>query len=137
MKLKVLIVDDSKVAVKVIHEALNGEIYEKRTAVNGEEALESYRNWKPDIIFLDIMMPIVSGFAVLKEIRDTEKNDLNAKKTAVVMITALADKASITDCLKLGIQGYLVKPFPPEEVATRAEEAFRKISGSPVAKVPN
>jgi CheY-like chemotaxis protein len=130
MKLKVLIVDDSKVAVKVINEALNGAVYDKRVAVNGQEALELYRAWKPDVMFLDIMMPIVSGFAVLKEIRDGEKDNLNAKKTGVVMITALADKASITDCLKLGIQGYLVKPFPPEEVAARAEEAYRKVNTS-------
>jgi len=130
-KPRVLIVDDSRVSTKTIDDALSSDIYRKRSATNGQEGLDVYRTWNPDIIFLDIMMPIVSGFAVLKEIREREKTEPNAKKTAVIMITALADKGSITDCLKLGIQGYLVKPFPLEEVARRAEDALRKMSGDP------
>ncbi len=126
MKLKVLIADDSKVSQIMIDEALSGDLYSKRAAVNGQEALDLYYKWQPDIILLDIMMPLVSGYAALKEIRRHEKSGNAKKKTAVIMLTALSDKESIVDCLKLGIQGYMVKPFRKEELCGRIEESLKK-----------
>ncbi len=130
MKLKVLVADDSKVAQIMIGEGLSDDLYSKRTAVNGQEALDIYYKWQPDIVLLDIMMPLVSGYLVLKEIREYEKKEGTPKKTGVVMLTALSDKESITDCLRIGVQGYVVKPFKPGEIAQRVEEARTKMEAA-------
>ncbi len=130
MKLKVLIADDSKVSQIMIDEALSSELYSKRPAVNGQEALDLYYKWGPDVILLDIMMPLVSGYTALKEIRLHEKNEKKPKKTVVIMLTALSDKESIVDCMKLGIQGYMVKPFHKEELCSRIDEGLKKTAGA-------
>ncbi len=123
MKLKVLIAEDSRTFHKFIGASLSDDLYEKRFVTDGEEALREYREWKPDVVLLDIMMPAVSGFSVLKEIRKEEHYSQN--KTAVIMLTGMSDADSIKDCAKLGIQGYIVKPFKAPEIAQRVEEAYR------------
>ena len=130
MKLKVLIADDSKVSQIMIDEALSDELYSKRPAVNGQEALDLYFKWRPDVILLDIMMPLVSGYAALKAIRQHEKTEKTQKKTVVIMLTALSDKESIVDCMKVGIQGYMVKPFNKEELCSRIDEGLKKTAGT-------
>lgn len=118
-KLKLLLVDDSKVVIQLYKEGLSSELYDKKFAVNGEEALTIYKAWAPDLILLDIVMPAMSGFVVLKTIRDMEKK--SGRNTPIVMATALSDKSDIVDCLRVGIQGYIVKPFKPEELAAKLE----------------
>lgn len=123
-KIKVLVVDDSKVVQVMIKDYLSPELYSVREAYNGNDGLELFGMWGPDLIFLDIMMPGLSGYTVLKEIRKKEKADPQMKKTPVIMVTGLSDKSDIVDCLKLGIQGYMVKPFKPEDIAQRMEKAL-------------
>ena len=123
-KLKLLIAEDDNTQRLLYEEGFNGKDFDFRFAVDGEEALKEYRAWKPDAILLDIMMPVKSGYVVLKEIRDEEKK--SEVNTVIIMATGMADKNDIMDCLKLGIQGYIVKPFKRAEIADRVMELYRK-----------
>ncbi len=126
-KMKILLVDDSKLVLDLYNLGLSDELYEKKIAINGREALEMYENWHPDMIVLDIVMPEVTGFTALKQIRELERT--NGRNTAIVMATALSDKSDIVDCARIGIQGYIIKPFKHSDIAARLEgyyAAFKK-----------
>ncbi len=105
-KPKILIAEDDKTTLKFYGKALDDDVFEKRFETDGEKALEAYKSWNPDILVLDIMMPVISGYSVLKTIRK-EEDDQNV---TIIMATSMSDALDIKDCLELGIQGYLVKP---------------------------
>lgn len=121
-KIKILLVDDSKVVLTMYKECLADELFEKKFAHNGDEALMFYKAWGPDLIVLDIVMPETTGYTVLKKIREMEK--ASGRRTAIVMATAMGDKNDIMDCAKLGIQGYIVKPFRQDELADRLKNYY-------------
>lgn len=121
-KLKILLVDDSKVVMQVYKEALSDALYEKRYAMNGEEALTVYKAWQPDIILLDIVLPVMTGYSALKEIRRLEKE--SGSRTAIIMVTSLGDSSDVKDCARLGIQGYIVKPFRAPDLAQKIEQYY-------------
>ncbi|MDH3393877.1 MAG: response regulator [Desulfobulbaceae bacterium] len=112
-KLKILIAEDEEVTQKLYAIGFRDEVHELRFAENGEEALKTYAAWKPDIIILDIMMPNLNGFQTLENIRTTLKDN----ETTVIMATAVTDKKEIIACAKLGIQGYILKPFTAKNLS--------------------
>lgn len=114
--LKILIAEDAKVYRAVYDFSLPGDLFEKRFATDGAEAVAVFSEWKPDIVVLDIIMPNMTGYEALKRIRDIEPFRKTAaegggKATVVIMATGLGTKEDIMDCLKIGIHGYLVKPM--------------------------
>ncbi len=115
--LKVLVADDDEVMQFIYREGLSQEGFELNFAGNGREALLLYQSWEPHLVVLDIQMPEMSGYMVLKKIRSMEQE--SGRRTAVVMATSLADKSDIMDCARVGIQGYVIKPVKSEEIATR------------------
>ena len=119
-KLKTLIVDDDMSIQRLYDKALPDENYLKRFAENGIEAVEIYQLLRPDIIILDIYMPDMTGYSVLKKIRD-EFEDL---KTVIVMSTNISDQSHIKDCMALGVQGYVIKPFNFKEVGIRIMQYY-------------
>jgi DNA-binding response OmpR family regulator len=119
-KLKILIVEDHRVTQKLFDTSLDSNIFEKKFAFNGEEALALYRSWRPDIILLDIMLPVVSGYAVLKEIREKEED----KSTVIVISSSLLSRQDIMDCARLGIQGYMIKPLNFRELGSKVIEYY-------------
>lgn len=113
-KLKILIAEDEAVTRQLLQIAFrDGEQFEARLVTNGEEALVDYKAWQPDIILMDIMMPQMNGFATLQAIRQTLKDTT----TTVVMVSSVTDKQDIVACAKLGIQGYVLKPFQAKTLA--------------------
>jgi CheY-like chemotaxis protein len=72
--LKLLIAEDNSFSRKFYDNYISGKVFDKRFAENGKVALEIYTEWRPDIILLDLMMPVMSGQEVLKEIRETRKD---------------------------------------------------------------
>ncbi len=115
---KLLIVDDSVVIRKAIEKFLSEyEVEIIGKASNGVTALEMFHKFKPDIVTLDITMPGVDGFQTLKEM---VKQNSACK---VIVITALADKATGLKALKYGAKSYLTKPFGPEKL----QEAFLRL----------
>ncbi len=123
-KIKILFVEDDKNLRRIFDMGLSDSAFEKYFAEDGTKALELYTAWRPEIIVLDIMLPEMSGYTVLKTIRE-EKDD---KATMIIMATSLSDRSTVVDCLKLGIQGYLVKPFTHKEILEKIIEHLRKVA---------
>ncbi len=119
-KIKILIVEDEKITLELYKKFISDKVFDKKVAANGKEALDVYKSWQPDIILLDIMLPEMSGYMVLKEIRLSIKD----KKTTIIMATSVSRKESVMDCLKHGIQGYIVKPLKTKELMTKVFDAF-------------
>ena len=111
-EIKILIVDDDKNIQDLYDEGLANTMFTKQFAGDGEEALKIYDTWHPDVIVLDLLMPLMAGHAVLREIRQTRRD----RSTIIIMATASTDSQDIRDCVTLGIQGYIIKPFKLKEI---------------------
>ncbi len=122
-KLKILAIEDDEAIVKLYELALTADIFELKTVLNGKEGLESYKSWQPDIILLDIMLPVTTGYASLQEIR----HDMADADTTIIMATSLNKKEDIIDCMKFGIQGYLVKPFDHKNIVIDILNGYGKL----------
>lgn len=125
-KLKLLIAEDDKSTQALYRAGISKDAFEMRMAPDGEEALRIYNSWKPDIVALDIIMPVMAGYQFLKKIRETEplakkssNNKDGQKRTVIIIVTALGLKEDIMDCLKLGINGYILKPIKYKEVSEK------------------
>ncbi len=121
-KIKTLIAEDDKSVSLIYKIGLKEEVFEKRFFINGNDVLEVYQEWKPDILLLDIMLPGTSGYAILKVIREK----LQSGDTAIIMASSLADRDAVLDCLQLDIQGYIVKPFSHEGISHRVLGYYQK-----------
>lgn len=119
-RLKILIVEDSMVFQEFYREVLANEVFEKRFSDDGEDGLQVYQSWKPDIILLDMVLPAMSGRSVLKEIRQSYSDTT----TAVIIQTTLADRQEVMACMKLGIQGYVVKPPDPDGISAKILQCY-------------
>ena len=117
---KVLVVDDNEDIRNLISIILTGESYEVLAVETGTQALEIYTEFKPDLILLDIMMPGISGFEVLEQIRDIRRAKLNS--VPIVMITAKSLTDDIDKAIKLGATSYIVKPFRAESLKQKVLE---------------
>ncbi len=108
---KILVADDSITVHKLMETVLRSTEYTlKATAKNGEEAINLYKEHEPDVVFLDITMPILDGIGALKGIREA---DPNAK---VIMLSAMADKKIVDEAMELGAATFLQKPFKRDEL---------------------
>jgi len=107
---KILIVDDAKFMRLNLNNILKSEFEIVGEAENGEKAVELYKNLNPDIVTLDITMPIKDGIEALKEIIEYDKN------AKVVMCSAMGQKSIVIDAIKSGAKDFLVKPFQKEKV---------------------
>lgn len=121
-KVKVLVAEDDKTTQKLYERFLVEEIFDRSFAKSGGEALEIYRTWQPDVIILDIMLPEVSGYSVLKQIRE----DLQNKVIPIIISSSLSKKDDIVSCAKFGIQGYFTKPINWKEIGFRVLECYQK-----------
>jgi len=121
-KLRILIAEDDVSIHALYNKGLTDEFFEKRFASNGTEALEIYKSWGPDIIILDIYMPNMTGYSILMRIR----NDFNDNKTTIIMATSAQHNEDIKGCMRLGIQGYIVKPFNFKSISTEILKCYQK-----------
>ncbi|MFI5322594.1 MAG: PleD family two-component system response regulator, partial [Thermodesulfobacteriota bacterium] len=99
---KVLLIEDEESLRNLYTKILSSKNYTLETSADGIEALSILRNFKPDVIVLDIVMPNYSGMEILKIL----KNDNDYKNIPVVMLTALSEMRKITECLEMGAVGY-------------------------------
>lgn len=111
----ILIVDDTLTNLEIISEALIGAGFEVATAVDGKKALEQIQIRVPDLILLDVMMPIMDGFETCKNLKiQPETHDI-----PVIFMTAITDTNSKVEALSLGAVDYITKPFHKAEVLAR------------------
>jgi len=119
MSKKILIVDDEphiRLLLEQTLEDLEDEGVELLTAENGEEALEAIKTERPDIVFLDVMMPKMNGFDVCNAV----KNKLKIYGVYIIMLTAKGQEFDKQRGQQVGVDMYMTKPFDPDEVVQKA-----------------
>jgi two-component system, OmpR family, alkaline phosphatase synthesis response regulator PhoP len=114
MPLKVLVCDDERHIVRLIQVNLERQGYQVVTAFDGKEGLEKVRSEKPDLVVLDVMMPYMDGFEVLKTLR----REPATETLPVIMLTAKAQDKDVFEGYHYGADMYLTKPFNPMELVT-------------------
>ena len=115
---KILIVDDEPNIVMTLEYTFKKSNYEVFIARDGQEALDILKTNFPDVIILDIMMPMVDGFATLEQIR----KDDNLQHTKVMFLSAKNKESDIEKGLALGADAYMTKPFSIKKVVEKVED---------------
>lgn len=116
----ILIVDDEAGVRELLGDALRIAGFETATAQDGMSALTSIRNRKPDLLIVDINMPLMDGFELVERLRSTGDN------TPALMLSARADRVDVTRGLSLGADDYVTKPFGLEELLLRVKAILRR-----------
>lgn len=127
MAYKILVVDDELTLLNTVRTYLEQEGYMVQAAANGRSALHIFRDFQPDLVVLDIMLPEIDGLEVLRQLRQTSD-------VYVIMLTAKADEADKVIGLGLGADDYVTKPFSPRELVARIKASLRRLGGGSVKK---
>jgi two-component system alkaline phosphatase synthesis response regulator PhoP len=121
---KILLVDDDVDLVKVMSGALESKAYEVIVAYNGQEGLEKARKEKPDLVVLDILMPVADGFTFADQFR----KEPALAKIPVLALTSFSE--SLGQPFPFDVTEYLVKPIKPRDLVAKVEEFLRRAETS-------
>jgi two-component system OmpR family response regulator len=124
---RLLVVDDEPNIVELLSASLRFAGFEVETAAGGLEAVETARTYRPDLLVLDVMMPGLDGFGVVRRLRQ------EGVRTPVVFLTAKDATEDKVTGLTLGGDDYVTKPFSLEEVVARIRAVLRRVSASPTS----
>ena len=116
---RVLVVDDDPALAEMLTIVLRTEGFESKVCASGDRALAAFRDFRPDVVLLDLMLPGKDGIDVCKEIRAESG-------VAIVMLTAKTDTVDVVLGLESGADDYVVKPFKPKELVARIRARVRK-----------
>ena len=108
--LKLLVVDDAPYVLKALRDTLEAHGYEVHEAVNGEEAVTRYREVKPDVVLMDILMPKMDGISATRNIIDY---DPEAK---IIAVTAVGKRGLEKECIEAGASDFVMKPFKTKDL---------------------
>jgi two-component system chemotaxis response regulator CheY len=115
--MKLLIVDDSLIMRRAIERTLTASRFtEIRVASNGRMAIEEFDRFRPDVVTMDITMPEMDGLTAVEQILDRNPDAM------ILVVSALADKASAVEAIKRGAQGFLLKPVTAESLQEAIDE---------------
>lgn len=117
----VLICDDQKIIHETLGMYLENEGFTYASAFNGQQAVDMARSEKPDMVLLDLMMPLKSGIEVCRELRQTGH-------VPIIMLTAKGEEIDRILGLELGADDYIVKPFSTREVVARIKAVLRRLN---------
>ena len=120
---RVLVVEDERDIAALVAYHLTREGYRVSTAASGDEALQAASAERPDIVILDLMLPGLSGYDVLQELRRAP----GMEQLPVIFLTALRDEADRIRGLELGADDYITKPFSPHELVLRVGSVLRRV----------
>ena len=126
---RILVVDDEPDITALVAYHLARAGYRVSTATNGQDALKSAREERPDVVVLDLMLPGVSGYEVLRELRQRPET----RDVGVILLTARREEADRVRGLSLGADDYLTKPFSPQELTLRVAAILRRLAAPAVA----
>jgi DNA-binding response OmpR family regulator len=118
---KILVVDDEPDLVRLVEFRLEREGWDVVTASDGLSAVGTAIDEKPDLIFLDVMMPGMDGFEVLEQIRTKR----GIHKTPVIMLTAKGTTPDLEKARALYVQHYIIKPFDPDKLVATAKKVLK------------
>lgn len=119
---KILVVDDEPALLNTVRAYLEQEGYTVQIANNGRSALHIFREFQPDLVILDIMLPEVDGLEVLRQLRQSSN-------VYVIMLTAKVDEVDKVIGLGMGADDYVTKPFSPRELVARIKATLRRLGG--------
>ena len=122
MKELILIVEDEKDIVKMLEYNLKKDGFKTISARNGEDAIDSARRERPDLIILDLMLPGIDGLEVCRTI----KGDSKTASIPIIMLTAKSQESDKIVGLELGADDYMTKPFSPRELIARIKAVLRR-----------
>jgi two-component system response regulator MtrA len=120
---RVLVVDDDAALAEMLTIVLRQEGFDSRMCFRGDEALDEFRDFKPDVVLLDVMLPGKDGIDVCKEIRAESG-------VPIVMLTAKGDTVDVVVGLESGADDYVVKPFKPKELVARIRARVRRFDAA-------
>lgn len=126
--MRVLVVEDEPDLLRVVAATLREEGYAVDTAVDGEDAIYKAKAWEYDVVLLDVMLPKLDGWSVLRRLRET-------KHTPVLMLTARDTVQDRVRGLNSGADDYLVKPFSLTELLARLRALIRRSAGQSAAVI--
>jgi len=118
---KILIIDDDEDIINLMKIILENENYSVIGALTGEDGIKTTIKQRPDLILLDIMMPVMDGWEILKMLRIEE----STRKIPIAMLTCKTDVKDKLTGLQEGAIDYITKPFSPEELIKRVDNIFK------------
>jgi len=121
MKKKILIVEDNLDLIYVLRSQVQNLGYDSILAVNGKEAVDMAAIQQPDLILMDIMMPVMNGLQATRLIRENPKT----RSIPILAVTVLATHKDKEECLQSGCDDYICKPFTPLQLALRIEKLLK------------
>ena len=116
---RVLVVDDDAALAEMLGIVLRNEGFESRVSATGDQAMADFRDYRPDLVLLDLMLPGKDGIDVCREIR-------SESGVPIVMLTAKNDTVDVVVGLESGADDYIVKPFKPKELVARIRARIRR-----------
>jgi len=123
---KILVIEDEERMARFVRLNLEQDGFQVGEALTGREGLDKLRTFMPDLILLDIMLPDLDGFELLKMIREIDT-------VPVIMLTAKSEEEDKVRGLELGADDYITKPFSPRELVSRVKAVLRRIDSSNVS----
>ncbi len=129
---KVLVVDDEIKIVEIVKAYLEKNEYNVITAFNGKDAIKFFEREKPSLVILDLMLPDLSGEDVCRQIR-------KISSVPIIMLTAKVSEKDVINGLNIGADGYILKPFSPNELIARVSAILRRTKDTidPLANIFN
>jgi two-component system, OmpR family, KDP operon response regulator KdpE len=122
---RVLVVDDEPQITRVLRTVLTSQGYEVRTAAEGESALTEFRQWSPELVITDLVMPHMDGIQLCRRIREVSN-------VPIIVLSVKGEERSKVDALDSGADDYVTKPFGIDELMARVRAALRRSStGAP------
>ena len=132
MSARVLVVDDDLTIAEVVGDYLRDAGLETRHAADGQAALTLAREWPPDLVVLDLMLPGIDGLEVCRRLRAAQRQS----PLPVIMLTALGEEADRVAGLETGADDYVTKPFSPRELALRVQAVLRRAAAEAAPPEP-
>src|SRR4051812_43329177 len=117
---RILIADDNQPNAELLEAHLDGSGFDTKIVTNGEDTLSAARDWKPDLILLDVMMPKLSGFEVCQRLRA----DPATRGVCVLMVTALDQPTDVEKAVDAGTDDFITKPINKTELLLRVRAAL-------------
>jgi DNA-binding response OmpR family regulator len=119
---KILAVDDENDILLIVKTALMSEGFDVTTASSGEDAVATAKEFHPDLVILDLMMPGMDGLATLAELRKLK----STASTPVLMLTGVSERKVIINALNKGVAHYIVKPFECDELIAKVKTTLKE-----------
>jgi CheY-like chemotaxis protein len=125
-KFRILVAEDNSINIQVARYILSPLASELDFVLNGEEALEHYLKNKYDLILMDVVMPVMDGYEATQKIRKIESLRDDGKRIPIIAMTANSMYEEIQNCIKVGMDGFLSKPFNANDV----KDILKTLEGS-------